>query len=68
MAAFMREVVDIFGAERVMWGSDYGNTKVTYPQMVEQAIAACANLSEAERNAVLHDTGRRVFGSAPARR
>ena len=61
-AGFVRRLVDLYGADRVMWGSDIGNTKDSYATMVEMAIAATALLSEAERQAVLHDTGRRVFG------
>lgn len=65
-AAFVRLLVDTFGADRVMWGSDYGNTRNTYPEMVEQALAATSRLSDAERNSVLHGTGYRLFGRRPA--
>lgn len=60
-AQFIRLIVDTYGAGRVMWGSDYGNTKDAYPDMVAQAIAATGLLSDAERARVLHDNGARLF-------
>lgn len=61
-ARFVRHMVDTFGAERLMWGSDVGNTKESYADMVAQATAATSLLDDAERAAVLHDNGRRVLG------
>ena len=31
----MRRLVDTYGADRVMWGSDYGNTRDSFAKMVE---------------------------------
>jgi predicted TIM-barrel fold metal-dependent hydrolase len=58
---FLRHVVDTFGADRVMWGSDYGNTPGDYATMVKRAVAATGKLSPVERRKVLHDTGYRLF-------
>lgn len=60
-ARFVRLIVDTYGAGRVMWGSDYGNTKDAYPDMVAQAIAATSFLNPAERVQVLHDNGAKLF-------
>lgn len=60
-AAFVKLLVDTYGADRVMWGSDYGNTQNSYAEMVDQAIAATAQLSDADRSKVLHDNGARLF-------
>lgn len=60
-ARFVRLIVDTYGAGRVMWGSDYGNTKDAYPDMVAQAIAATSLLSATERAQVLHDNGAKLF-------
>jgi len=60
-AQFVRLIVDTYGAGRVMWGSDYGNTKDAYPDMVAQAIAATSLLSATERAQVLHDNGAKLF-------
>lgn len=59
--AFVRLLVDSYGADRVMWGSDYGNTRNTYAEMVAQAIAATRLLDDAERDSVLHGNGARLF-------
>ncbi|MBO9715099.1 amidohydrolase family protein [Sphingomonas sp.] len=61
-AEFVRRAVNLYGADRVMWGSDYGNTKTLYPEMVAQAIEATSLLDDSERARVLHDNGQRVFG------
>lgn len=61
-AGFVRRMVDTYGADRVMWGSDVGNTKDAYPEMVRQAVAATALLNDAERAKVLHDNGAALFG------
>jgi L-fuconolactonase len=60
-AGFLRHAVDVFGAGRIMWGSDMGNTPGTYPEMIARARAAGARLTAAEQRAVFHDTGRSVF-------
>jgi predicted TIM-barrel fold metal-dependent hydrolase len=60
-ARFVRLIVDTYGASRVMWGSDYGNTKDAYPDMVAQAVAATSLLSATERAQVLHDNGAKLF-------
>jgi L-fuconolactonase len=58
---FIRRFADLVGAERMMWGSDYGNTVQTFPDMAAQARAAAGELTHAERRRFLHDTGRGIF-------
>lgn len=60
-AGFVQRMVDTYGADRLMWGSDFGNTKTTYADMAAQAIAATAALGDADRRKILHDTGARLF-------
>lgn len=60
-AEFVRLLVDSYGAGRVMWGSDYGNTKTTYPEMVRQAVEATRLLEDGEREQVLYANGARLF-------
>ncbi|MET0310603.1 MAG: amidohydrolase family protein [Burkholderiaceae bacterium] len=57
----LRLAVDMYGADRIMWGSDIGTSSGTYQGMVDRMIDACSLLTEDERREVLHDTGRRVF-------
>lgn len=61
-AAFVRQLIDTYGADRVMWGSDYGNTQNSYAEMVDQAIAATAHLDDGEREKILYTNGHRLFG------
>lgn len=57
----LRRAVDLFGADRVMWGSDIGTSSGTYKDMVQRMVDASDLLSAEERRAVWHDTGKRVF-------
>jgi len=57
----LRRAVDVFGADKVMWGSDIGTSSGTYKEMVQRAIASTTLLNDEERRKVLHDTGRRIL-------
>jgi predicted TIM-barrel fold metal-dependent hydrolase len=57
----LRRAVDMFGADRIMWGSDIGTSSGTYKDMVQRMLDASVLLTPEEKKAVLHDTGRRVF-------
>lgn len=61
-AGFVKRMADTYGAGRLMWGSDFGNTKTSYADMAEQAIAATRLLDEGDRHRVLHDNGAALFG------
>ena len=58
---FVRHLVDVYGADHIMWGSDMGNSKGTYDEMVSRAIAAVAKLNVSEQKQMMSDTGRNVF-------
>lgn len=49
--------VDVFGADRIMMGTDY---PIFMPHQVRDTVMA-ANLSEADRNLILHGTARRIL-------
>ena len=57
----LRRAVDLYGAERIMWGSDIGTSSGTYNEMVQRMIEASVLLREDEKQLVYHDVGRRVF-------
>lgn len=57
----LRRAVDLFGADHVMWGSDIGTSSGTYKDMVQRMLDICHVLTPEEQQAVLHDTGKRVF-------
>ncbi len=58
---FVGQLVKVFGADHVMWGSDAGNTMMDYSKMVEDALAATSRLNPEDRQKVLASTGRAVF-------
>lgn len=60
-AEMLRRIVDVYGADRIMWGSDIGNSAGLYGEMVERIVAVSVKLSDAEKRKVLHDTGKAVF-------
>ena len=60
-ALFLRHAADMFGADRIMWGSDRGNTPGPYAQAVSRAIASTAQLTSRERGLVLAGTSRAVW-------
>lgn len=57
----LRRAVDLYGADRLMWGSDIGTSSGTYREMIDRFLDAAAVLTHEELKAVGHDTGRRVF-------
>jgi len=57
----LRFAVDMYGADRIMWGSDIGTSSGTYKDMVQRMLDASVLLNPQEQRAVWHDTGRRVF-------
>lgn len=66
--ALLRHVVDVYGADRVMWGSDIGHSTGTYASQVGAGIDAVAQLSADEQRKVLRESGMRVFVRGGARR
>lgn len=63
-ADFLQHAVDLFGADRLMWGSDLGNNTRPYDELVRGAVAATARLQPMQRQQVLRDTARAVFRRA----
>jgi predicted TIM-barrel fold metal-dependent hydrolase len=57
----LRRAVDMYGADRIMWGSDIGTSSGTYKDMVQRMIDSAELLTPAEKQAVYHDTGKRIF-------
>jgi L-fuconolactonase len=60
-APVIEQVVAAFGADRVMWGSDVGNTPGGYGDMITRAQAACAGLPASDQQKIFHDTAARVY-------
>lgn len=62
-AAFVARIVSTFGAERLIWGSDIGQSRGEYGHMVAMALDAVAPLPPAAREAILHDNAARIYGA-----
>lgn len=60
---FLRFAVQTYGADHIMWGSDTGNNKLEYGELVARGEAASTKLTSAEQHQVFHDTGKAVFVS-----
>ncbi|MGC3981076.1 MAG: amidohydrolase family protein [Steroidobacteraceae bacterium] len=65
-AAFTRHIVDVFGAERLMWGSDIGQSLSGYAENIASLKAAVASLNATERAAVMYGTAARVYAEKSA--
>ena len=66
-AHIVRRMVDSFGPDRLMWGSDIGQSMLwTYEEKAAMARAAADFLTEEEARGFLHDNAARVYGLAPA--
>jgi predicted TIM-barrel fold metal-dependent hydrolase len=60
-AATVALLAGAFGAERLIWGSDYPQTEGSYGSMVELARTAASGLDEAGRAQFLGGTARRLW-------
>jgi predicted TIM-barrel fold metal-dependent hydrolase len=62
-AHLVRRMVDSFGPERLMWGSDIGQSMLwSYAEKAAMARAAADFLTETEARNFLHDNAARVYG------
>lgn len=62
LAAFVSRLADLVGAERLVWGSDVGQSTAPYPEMLARARHAAAGLGEAGQQAVLGGNAARLYG------
>jgi predicted TIM-barrel fold metal-dependent hydrolase len=63
-AAFVRALADRFGAERLLWGSDVGQSPAPYAEKIERLYASARLLNEAERAQFFAGTAQRLYGKA----
>lgn len=64
-ADFVRRMADSFGADRLIWGSDIGQSMLwSYEEKVEMARSAASLLSEEEAGKFLHNNAARIYGFA----
>lgn len=64
-AHLVRRMVDSFGPDRLVWGSDVGQSMLwPYAEKVAMAQAATDFLTPAEASAFLHGNAQRIYGFA----
>jgi predicted TIM-barrel fold metal-dependent hydrolase len=63
IADIVGQTVEIFGADRCVWGSNFPIEKLWtgYAAILDAVRAAIASLSDAEQRAILHDTAARLY-------
>lgn len=59
---FMRSLKEGFGAERLLWGSNFPSSEGQLSEHVQMALEACREFSDAERDAFMGGNAKRVFG------
>lgn len=65
-AQLIRRMVDSFGPERMIWGSDIGQSMLwSYAEKVAMAEQSTALLSPEDASAMLHGNAARIYGFAP---
>lgn len=65
---FIARIAEVFGAERMMWGSDFSQTHDrSYAELVALGRRASEGLSEQGRAAYLGGTAARIFRVGPSR-
>jgi predicted TIM-barrel fold metal-dependent hydrolase len=61
-AGLVRRMVDVFGPDRLVWGSDVGQSMLwSYPEKVAMARSAADLLTPDERRRFLHDNAARIY-------
>lgn len=68
LKGFLDYAVDLYGPDRMIWGSDFGNTEGDHLAHLQRAIDATAHMPYAARRAMFFDTAYKLFvpGGTPA--
>lgn len=61
LKSFMQHMVDTFGADHMVWGSDYGNVHVDDIAYVQHSLNSAAGLTLQQQKAIFYDTAKSVF-------
>lgn len=59
--SFVKRMVDVFGARRIAWGSNYPASAGSLSELLKEAFTATATLSEVDRNWIFAGTARRLY-------
>lgn len=58
---FMEHMAHTFGADHMMWGSDYGNVEVDDMAYVKRSLDSASGLPLEQQKAIFYDTAKTVF-------
>ncbi|HEX6997706.1 MAG TPA: amidohydrolase family protein [Gammaproteobacteria bacterium] len=58
---FLAFAAETFGADRMIWGSDIGNSEVDELLFVRHALDSAAGLTLEQQKAIFYDTAKRIF-------
>ena len=58
---FMRALREAFGAERLLWASNFPTSDGTLTEHVQMALNACSEFSEADRDAFMGGNAKRIY-------
>ena len=61
LTKFMHHMVGVYGADRMVWGTDIGNSEVDPAEYTRHALDSTDGLSLAQKKAIFYDTAMKVF-------
>jgi len=64
--SFLERTVEVFGADRIAWGSNFPQSPGTLIELRDLALRELAFLSDRDRQAVFAGTARRLYPTVPA--
>jgi len=62
LGRFVRRLTDLFGPDRLIWGSDIGQSGGTYAEMAANAREAASELDEREKALFLFGNAAAIYG------
>lgn len=62
-AVFVARIAGLFGVDRLIWGSDIGQSRASYAHMWDLARSGVALLDAAAQRALLYDNAARLYGA-----
>ena len=58
---WFRKIVDVFGAHRIAWGSNFPTSDPSLKRIVDESLEACSFLSEVESEWIFRRTAERLY-------
>jgi len=58
---FMRKLIEVFGSDRLMWGSNFPAHDDTLPNIVKETLHVLESVSDADRAQILSGTAMRLY-------